>query len=246
MWQNLVQFWREQRAGAGSLMESLEFLEPQRHAQLAIRLDNAASRQFVQIVADEFTTAMVDYPILFTKHQETGAFYPGVMMGLEVGDNLLARDGVLAGYRPADLVRQGFYVRDSQIAINMEDSVFAPAGEALFDASLEPAPALRRVQQALQTLDKGLPETAAIIARFVESRLVEPIDISLNFDDGSRLRLEGLYSISLDALHALPDSQVLELFRRGDLQLAYAQTMSLQHIRRLAKIRNDRMLATVA
>ena len=226
-------------------METLEFLEPQRHAQLAVKQDNAANRHFVQIVADEFAAAMLDYPILFTKHAETGMFYAGVMMGLEAGKNLVAHDGVLPGYRPADLVRQGFFVRDQQIAINPADSVFAPSGEPLFDAALEPALALRRVQQGLQMLEKGLPETEAIIARFVALRLIEPIDIALDFDDGSGLRLEGLYSISLDALHGLAESDALDLFRRGDLQLAYAQTMSLQHVRRLAKIRNDRLFADI-
>jgi hypothetical protein len=227
-------------------MEKLEFLGPQPHARLAIKHDNAAIRHFVQIVADEFAVAMLDYPILFTKHPDTGMFYAGVTMGLEAGENLVATDGVLPGYRPADLVRQGFFVRDSQIAINPDDPVFAPSGEPLFDASLEPTPALRRVQQALQLLEKGLPETEAIIARFVAHRLIEPIDISLDFDDGTRLRLEGLYSISLDALQALAEQDALDLFRRGDLQLAYAQTMSLQHVRRLAKIRNDRLFAAVA
>lgn len=242
-----MQFWCEQKHGEGRYrMEKLEFLEPQRHARLAIKLDNAASRHFVQIVADEFAVAMLDYPILFTKHPETGMFYAGVIMGLEAGENLLAHEGVLPGYRPADLVRQGFFVRDGQIAINPGDPVFAPAGEPLFDGSLEPAAALRKVQQALQMLNKGLPETEAIIGRFVAQRLIEPIDISLDFDDGTRLRLEGLYSISLDALHALSDSDALDLFRRGDLQLAYSQSSSLQHVRRLAKIRNDRLFAAVA
>lgn len=242
-----MQFWRDVRRREGRVhMENLEFLEPQRHAKLAIRCDNAASRHFVQIVADEFAAAMLDYPILFTKHPETGMFYAGAIMGLVAGENLVADDGVISGYRPADLVRQGFFVRESQIAINPDDQVFAPSGEPLFDSSLEPAPALRRVQQALQLLDKGLPETEAIIARFVAHRLIEPIDITLDFDDGTRLRLEGLYSISLDALHALPESDVLNLFRRGDLQLAYAQSMSLQHVRRLARIRNERLFAAVA
>src|SRR3546814_2025392 len=43
------------------------------------------------------------------------------------------------------------------------------------------------------------------------------------------------YSVSLDALHALPDDAALALFRRGDLQIAYAQSASVQHIRWLAR-----------
>ena len=227
-------------------MQTLEYLNAQDHARLAITTGHAANRHFAQIVADEFLPAMLDYPILFTKHPETGAFYAGVIMGLEPGENLVAHDGVLPGYRPADLVRQGFFVREGQIAIDPADPVFAPSGEPVFDASSQPTPTLRRVQQAIQLLDKGLAETDAAIARLVANRLVEPIDISFDFDDGSHLRLDGLYSISLDSLHALPDEVALDLFRRGDIQLAYAQTMSLRHVGRLAQIRNDRLAAALA
>src|SRR3546814_3153802 len=59
-------------------------------------------------------------------------------MGLEPGENLLAEEGLLPGYRPADLVRQGFFVVDDKIAIDRDDAIFDRAGEALFDADGEP------------------------------------------------------------------------------------------------------------
>jgi hypothetical protein len=226
-------------------MGKLEFLDPQAHANLRLATNNAANRNFVQIVAAEFLPAMHDYPILFTKHPESGAFYAGALMGLEPGQNILANDGILNGYRPADLVRQGFFLSEEKIAIDPDDPVFAPDGEPLFDATGESSKALKRVQHAMQTLHHGLSETSAIIDRFLTHRLIEPIDITLDFDDGGRLRLDGLYSISLDSLHALPDEVALDLFRRGDLQIAYAQTASIQHIRRLARIRNDHLFAAL-
>ncbi|MCW4462049.1 SapC family protein [Sphingomonas sp. BT-65] len=224
-------------------MGNLEFLDPQAHANLRLDTRNAANRNFVQIVACEFLPAMHDYPILFTKNPGSGAFYAGAVMGLEPGQNLLANDGLLLGYRPADLVRQGFFLSDGKIAIDPDELVFAADGEPLFDAAGQPSETLKRVQQAMHTLHHGLPETSAIIDRFLAHRLIEPIDITLDFDDGGRLRLEGLYSVSLDSLHALPDDVALDLFRRGDLQIAYAQAASIQHIRRLARMRNDRLFA---
>lgn len=226
-------------------MEKLEFLDPQTHANLRLGTHNAANRNFVQIVAAEFLQAMHDYPILFTKDPESGAFYAGVVMGLEPGHNLLANDGTLPGYRPADLVRQGFFLSDDKIAIDPDEFVFTADGEPLFDAAGQPSDTLKRVQHAMHTLHHGLAETCAIIDRFLAHRLIEPIDITLDFDDGGRLRLEGLYSVSLDSLHALPDDVALDLFRRGDLQIAYAQVASIQHIRRLARIRNDRLFASL-
>lgn len=227
-------------------MAKLEVLNPTAHADLRISANNAERRHFVQLVASEFLAAMHDYPILLTKHAETGAFYAGAIMGLEPGKNLVAVEGELPGYRPADLVRQGFFVIDGAIAVDRDDPIFTRDGQPLFDATGAPSEALKRVQRAMTVLHNGLPETEAIIGRFVEHRLIEPIDIALDFDDGGRLRLDGLYSVSLDALHALPDAAALDLFRRGDLQIAYAQSASVRHLRRLARIRNERLFAAQA
>ncbi|SFN81022.1 SapC family protein [Sphingomonas sp. OK281] len=218
-----------------------EVLTRARHATLGVSRAADGERHFAQIVVDEFVRASAYYPILFTKHPETGAFYAGVVMGIEPGHNLVAVRGALPDYRPADLERQGFYVTDGQLVVDLDHPVFGePDGAALFDLDGEPAPMLRRVQHALHTLQVGIPETDAFIQRLLAHRLLEPIDVTMDFDDGEHLRLDGLYTISLDALHALPDATVLALFRSGDLQLAYAQTGSVRHLRTLARMRNDR------
>jgi hypothetical protein len=224
-------------------MAEMEILNREQHVTLRVTRACDAGRHFAQIVADEFPLAAPHYPILFTKHPETGAFYAGVVMGLEPGRNLIAQDGALPDYRPADLERQGFFVADGHIAIDPAHAAFAGGdGQTLFEADGESGPALQRVQRALHMLESGLPATDAIIRRFVALRLLEPIDVTLDFDDGQRLRLDGLYTVSLDALHALPDADALALFRAGDLQLAYAQIGSVRHIRTLARIRNERLL----
>ena len=205
-------------------------------------------RQFVQIVAEEFASAMLDYPILFTKHPETAAFYPGVMMGFLAGENLYADAcGNLSDYLPADLLRQGFFVQEGRIVIDRDSPVFGRAdGESLFDQDGEVTPAFRRVERALQMLDTGLPATDQFIERMLAHKLLEPIDITMDFDDGQRIRLDGLYTISLDRIHALPDEVALDLLRRGDLRLAYAQIGSVAHLRKLARRRNDRLTGQVA
>jgi len=224
-------------------MPAWEMLNQEQHAGLRVSRACDSQRHFAQIVADEFLSAMPHFPILFTKHPETGAFYAGVVMGVEPGENLLTVDGALPDYRPADLERQGFFITDGVVIIDREHPAFdAPAGQALFEMDGSAAPALKRVQQALYTLEKGIPATDAVIQRFLAHRLLEPIDVTLNFDDGKNVRLEGLYTVSLDALHALPDAAVLELFRHGDLQLAYAQAGSIRHLRTLGRIRNRRLL----
>ncbi|QAY76448.1 SapC family protein [Sphingosinicella sp. BN140058] len=223
-------------------MPDWQYLNHERHAALRIDRGCDSKRHFAQVVAAEFPEASIHYPIVFTKNPESGAFYAGVIMGLEPGTNLLATGGKLPDYRPADLERQGFFLEDDNVVIDLESAAFASGeGEVLFEHGGEAAPALKRVQHALKLLRTGIAETEEMIERLVTAQLLEPIDVTLNFDDGKPIRLEGLYTISLDGLHGLPDALVLELFRAGDLQLAYSQTNSIRHVRTLARIRNERL-----
>lgn len=224
-------------------MADMELLDSAQHAALRVSPAPDSTRHFVQIVAGEFLSAALHYPILFARNPETGDLYPGALMGLVPDENLcLNASGTLAGYRPADLERQGFYVSGENIAIDPGHPALTQAeGARLFETDGGPAPALRRIQTALRTLHTGLPETEAFLARLLANKLIEPIDLSFQFDNGESLRLDALYTISLDALHALPDDAALALFRSGDLQLIYAVTGSVRHIPHLAGRRNDRL-----
>jgi hypothetical protein len=223
-------------------MPDWQYLDHQRHADIRINRACDSNRHFAQIVASEFPEASLHYPVVFTKNPETGAFYAGVIMGLEPGHSLCTVEGALPNYRPADLERQGFFVQDDTVVIDSESAALSSReGQHLFDQAGEVTPALRRVQNALRLLHEGIVTTEEMIGRLVANRLLEPIDVTLNFDDGKPIRLDGLYTISLDSLHALPDAAVIELFRAGDLQLAYSQTNSIRHLRTLARIRNERL-----
>ena len=89
----------------------------------------------------------------------------------------------------------------------------------------------------------GLEITKAFVETLGKLRLIEPVDISLAFDDGTRRQLEGLYTINQEALRALGDAQVIDLFRRGYLQLIYLMIGSLKQVPVLARIKNSRLLA---
>jgi hypothetical protein len=72
----------------------------------------------------------------------------------------------------------------------------------------------------------------------MQLKLIEPIDVSLSFDSGERLTLQGLYTVSLDRLHELPSADALRLFQSGYLQLIYTMTGSVNQIAVLANLRN--------
>jgi len=220
-------------------MARLEPLNLDSHRQLRVRAPVQDDRAFVQIVASEFEAAAAICPILFSKFPETGQFYAGAMFGFHPGEPPLTQED---GFVPFDIERQGFFVSGEDIAIDLEHSrISEAAGEPLFAEDGEPTEHLRRIQHALGQLVVGTESTDAFIRTLVDLKLIEPIDISLRFDDGETLRLDGLYTISRDRLHDLDDADALRLFRNGYLLLAHTMIASLQQIRLMAVRRNRRL-----
>jgi hypothetical protein len=217
-------------------MPTIELLNPQAHGHLRLRAVTVATPHFVQILAPEFALAAAWCPILFTKDATTGAFYAGAMFGFKAGENLLGTTAE-AGFVPLTLQREGFFMSDRHIAIDRDHARFSDReGEPLFDDAREPGESLRAIQRTLGELHTGLEQTKSFIEALTSRRLVEPIDISIGAGAG-RLRLEGLFTVSLDRLRDLDDVNALQLFRAGHLQLAYTMATSLRQISRLARLR---------
>ncbi len=227
-------------------VRQLEALNSQAHGELRVRPWRGPKPHFVQIVASEFSTAAAMCPIFVTKNADTGDFYVGAMFGFRPGEDLAspADDGE-ASFLPLDLERHGFYISDNDVAIDPQNPCFsAVEGEALFVES-QASDTLRRKQRALGLLKNGVAETEGFIAAMLAAKLLEPIDISLRFDDGETLVLDGLYTVSLDALGDLDDGTILKLFRIGHLQLAYCMIGSLKQVPVLAQRRNRRLTRPV-
>jgi hypothetical protein len=223
-------------------MPTIELLEPKRHARLRLRERAADAVHFVQIVAGEFAAAAACCPILFTKDASDGAFYAGAMYGFKPGENLLGDAVERSVFEPLMLRRDGFFISDRSIAIDRENARFNEnEGDLLFDEGQQPADALRAIQRTLGELQHGMEQTKAFIAALLELKLIESIEVSLSFDNGERLTLQGLYTVSLDRLRDLDDASVVRLFRAGHLHLAITMATSLRQIARLAKLRNRRL-----
>ena len=222
-------------------MSNLERLNPQDHGQLRLRPRTDPEPHFVQIVPAEFAAAAVCCPILFSKDSSSGAFYAGAMLGLEPGKGALKDVTARGGFEPLNLQRDGFYISADQIAIDRDNPRFSESeGEPLFDEAGQPGVTLRRMQRVLRQLHEGTAQTEAFVRALAWLKLIEPIDISLSFDDGERLTLQGLYTVSRDALRDIGDADVVRLFRSGHLQLALTMAGSLNQLGIFSQLRNRR------
>ena len=140
--------------------------------------------------------------------------------------------------------RAPFFVSGDDLAIDLDHSrVSADIGQALFNDQGEPTPYLESIKAAFQQLKPGIEMTKRFIDTLLKLNLLEPVDIVLGFDDGSNRNLTDLYTVNQEVLRELADAAVIELFRRGYLQLIYFLIASLKQIPVLAKKKNDRFLA---
>ncbi|MGB7603413.1 MAG: SapC family protein, partial [Candidatus Sulfotelmatobacter sp.] len=192
-------------------------------AHRSLRVDGRASaaygdgQRFAQVIIGELPHLVVHYPILFSKDSATGQFYCGVMLGYDEGENLFLEEWrERRFYRPLLLQRAPFCTHGRNLAIDLDHPrVGVEAGEALFTDNGRPTPYLEGVRQAFRYLRPGMQATKTFIARLLELTLIEPIDLEVEFDDGSKRDVVGLYTIDRGALAALGDATVVELHRRG-------------------------------
>ena len=226
-------------------MANFQILNSEAHRNLRLLPCAGIALHSVPIVLSELPSAAACCPVMLAKNPEDGRFYMAALFGFEPGENLVNTDpGAARTFRPLDLERQGFFTSGENIAVDLDHpQISEKEGERLFGDDGEPTDAMRRIQRALGLLASGNEETERFIETLVDLRLVEPIDISLRFDDGKKVRLDGLYTVSLDSIAELGDSDALTLFRKGYLLLAYTIAGSLKQISVLANRRNERLAA---
>ena len=231
-------------------MTNIVVLNVREHRDLRIQADASAkfgdAQRYVQVIVNEFPLLVTHYPILLSKDTETGAFFCGAMLGIDEGENLFLKEGGgQEGHRPLNLQRMPFYVSGDDLAIDLDHSrVATDKGQALFTEQGEPTPYLESVKATFQQLKPGMEMTKRFVETLLRFDLLEPIDVVLGFDDGSKRNLADLYTINQDVLRKLPDASVLELFRRGYLQLIYLLIASLKQIPVLAQKKNNQFLTS--
>lgn len=223
-------------------MSNIVLLNSEQHKHLKIRTEASLAlgdgQRFVPVVLNEFQFLVAHYPLLFSKDAGTGAFYCGAVLGFDEGENLFLDEDC---WRPLNLRRMPFYTAGDEVAIDLDHPRVGDEGEALFSEAGEPTQFLVATVGALREVRQGGETMQDFIATLLKLNLIEPLDVTLAFDDGKR-ELQGLYAINRDVLAALEDAEVVDLFRRGYLQHIHFMVASLRHVAILANKKNRRLL----
>ena len=210
----------------------------------------------VSVVPREFPRLLAHYPIFYTKNTETGRFEPSALLGFQTQENLFfVEDRWDAAYVPLQIQRLPFSlitrrINESEgkptldVALDLSQTVQSPEGQRLFLEDGQPTKFLQDITSMLSALVAGAKETYAFTGRLAELNLIEPVQINIEFVNGSDMKLQGLYWIAAAALKALPAAQLAELRDREYLEWMYFQMASLSQVSQLVA-RKNRLLSGV-
>ncbi len=229
-------------------MTNIVVLNSQAHRALRVQAGPSAAlgdnQRFVPVVVKEFPFLAIHYPIFLSKDADTGAFYCGAMLGFDVGENLF-----LTGPKGPDAYRPLNLQRGPSLppAMSLPSTSTARAsamtkGRRFSTTTARPTPYLESITAAMRELRPGAEMTKVFIETLMTMKLVEPIELKLGFDDGTKREVVGLYTINQDVLRSLPDTSVVQLFRRGYLQLIYLMIASLKQVPVLTQKKNRTLL----
>jgi SapC len=223
------------------------------HAGLRIRAagaqGSAASQHLIPIVVSEFRKAAIQYPIVFAKSSETGRFAPYVLTGLAPEENLFWSGTELdVAYVPLNVRRQPFYVGASSgdsggvLCIDVESPCLDESGDTvLVNPDGSDSAYLKSVLAVLGELVAGRGPTEQFVATLLSLDLLAPILLDIVLDDGTPLKVQGLYGLDEDKLRQVSQGELSGLRDSGRLDLVYAVVLASGQIFNLVRLKNRRI-----
>ena len=201
------------------------------------------------VTATEIPRLALEYPVVFTKHGDSGQFLCVALFGVDPQRNLFWQEGRWGSFAlPLNIGRQPFFVgvgdktdtgeaKPSLVTcIDLDNpGVQSKEGELLFDASGNETPYLQHKMKMLAELIDGESRARIFAERMVALNLVRPIQLELKMPGGPSRQVSGLHSIDEAKMRALEPDVLAELNSKGYLHVMYAMLLSLGQLPILAK-----------
>ncbi len=243
-------------------MSRHELLDNVRHKNLKVDRTYARGRGYDVHVARVFTVELgalqAEYPLFFTRNPTSGHFDIIALLGFDERENLYLDDaGWLAQRIPMTIERgpfligfqeqvdNGVPVKVPVVHIDMDHpSVNESQGEPVFLPHGGDSPLLERINTLLATIHAGHPAGEAFTQMLEGLDLIESLELDVEFNDGSRHTLKGLYTIHEERLAGLDADTLGRLHEKGWLRDIYMMLASLPNLGVLVE-RKNRMIASV-
>lgn len=210
-----------------------------------------------RVLPSELIPLQMEYPLFFIKNSESGQFETVALLGFSDDENLyLGGADWDASYVPLTMERQpfliGFQEQDeagvpTQVPVVHIDldhpSVNDSEGERVFLEHGGASPFLERMTSVLMTIYQGDEPSQSFSQLLVGLELIESLAVDIEFDDGSRQGLAGLYTINEDKLRDLNANALDALHQKGHLQDIYMMLASMPNLEKLVKRKNKLLSA---
>jgi hypothetical protein len=201
------------------------------------------------VTPTEIPRLILEYPVVFTKHGDTGQYLCVALFGVDPQKNLFWREDRWQSFAvPLNIARQPFFVGVGKkvdqadatpslvTCIDLDNpGVHETDGEALFGADGKETGYLQRKLAILAELIEGERRARVFTDRVVELELIRPIQLELKAPGEAVRQIGGLHSIDEAKLRALGADVLADLNSKGYLHVMHAMLLSLGQLPILAR-----------
>jgi len=192
---------------------------------------------FAVVSKDELQEACKTHSIFFIKEQD-GAILPIVLLGVKENENLCVnKSGTwdTNKYIPALLRSYPFAlakVKDEQFSLVYDekyDGLNKKDGKKIFDENSELNEFGKDIVGFVQSVYQGIEATKNITKILDGNDLFKSIDATIE-KEGKKFVINGLLQIDTEKLNSLADDKLLEITKKGALNVTYAHLISLSNL----------------
>ena len=223
------------------------------HANMKLKpsldLERFEKENILPVTVHEVTRLSADFPIAFAKAPDTGQFQTFAMLGFKQGENYLIQNGEWMGQVPPGIIMTHPFIvvpnphneQQMMIAADMDADVFdVNEGQALFNEDGSDSDFFAERKKNVADYFEHAQITMMFGQMLADLEILDSQNMTIEAD-GEKLGVEGIYVVNEEKLNALPDEKFLDLKQRGFLPVIYAHLMSFNQVRRLAKLRLQKM-----
>lgn len=220
------------------------------HSNLTIDLNRvellAEKSRLIPIVLSEFQHLATQYPVVFSKSQDTGKFECVVLLGLNEVENLFVdSDGWKGLYVPLNVRRQPFFLGDADgedpvVCVDSDSNcIGSDYATPLFEGGVE-SEYLENIKSILAELWRGKNDNVEFMSTLTELDLIMPLSLKVTLASGKEFDLEGLFTIDEYKFKKLSGSTLKDLLDKNYLKHIYSMIISLGQIYSLIDRKNKK------
>ena len=218
--------------------------ETHRHSRIAplSGYGFASKTNSLYLATTEFAEACKEYPIVFTRGSD-GVIVPVAVLGLRPDENLFVdAAGAWGGrYIPAYARRYPFVMAelgDQQLGLCIDEAypgLGSDQGEALFDAQGGNTQFLQNALDFLNRYQVEASRTSRFCQQLHAADLLTEMNAKADMSDGTSFTVNGLLVVDERKFLQLQETDVMALFRAGEMSWVYAHLLSLGNMTRLVE-----------